>query len=342
MNSDLDSDVDSVACGTISNNFKKRKSFGRLSEVMKKLRTASHVTGEDCSCVRHKCFQTVNENERKRIIKEFNVMLSRDEQTQYLSGLITVLPVQRRHNRLPHNEANFNYSSYAYRVRIEIEGVTQDVPVCLKAFISLHGITSRRVQTTRESLANLGHSSRDGRGRHNNHPNKHSAETKSAVISFIQSLKGRKSHYSLKDSAKIYLPEELNIAKIHAMYNEKYSNNQVSYDVFRETFNTKFNIAFGYPRKDTCSTCDTHKVKENNILKMLQESDKDKEDLKQTLVSLNEEIECHKKSDKFYSLKRNIDKIKKKTKTLKQLLWIFNVISQLLIFLLTISIINGN
>jgi hypothetical protein len=41
------------------------------------------------------------------------------------------------------------------------------------------------------------------------------------VRQHIQSLKGRKSHYSLKKSEKLYLPDELNVKKLHQMYIEK-------------------------------------------------------------------------------------------------------------------------
>ena len=53
----------------------------------------------------------------------------------------------------------------------------------------------------------------DGRGKHSNRPHKFSNETKLCVDEFLQSLKGRKSHYSLKDTDKIYLSEELNMSK---------------------------------------------------------------------------------------------------------------------------------
>lgn len=32
----------------------------------------------------------------------------------------------------------------------------------------------------------------------------------------------------------------------------------VSYETYRNVFNKKFNVSFGYPRSDTCSTCNVH------------------------------------------------------------------------------------
>lgn len=98
--------------------------------------------------------------------------------------------------------------------------------------------------------------SSDGRGKHVNRPHKISGDTEKAVKLFISSLKGRKSHYSLSDSDKVYLSEELNIHKLSCLFNASNPTHEVSYDKFREIFNNNFNIAFGYPRKDTCSFCD--------------------------------------------------------------------------------------
>lgn len=43
-------------------------------------------------------------------------------------------------------------------------------------------------------------------------------------------------------------------------------NNYVSYESYRNIFNKRFNVSFGYPRSDTCSTCDIHTVKCNQLL----------------------------------------------------------------------------
>lgn len=48
---------------------------------------------------------------------------------------------------------------------------------------------------------------------------------------------------------------------MHTLFKEKHPNVKCSYDSYRDIFNTKFNISFGYPRKDTCTTCDKMKVK---------------------------------------------------------------------------------
>lgn len=86
----------------------------------------------------------------------------------------------------------------------------------------------------RETLVFQGKAPVDRRGKHRNRKHAISEETITKVCEFIASLKGRKSHYSLKKSKKLYLPEELNITKLFNMYTAKNPDNPVSYAKFRD------------------------------------------------------------------------------------------------------------
>lgn len=99
--SDRDSDEDEY----LSNTTKKRKQFGRVRDVAKKIRVQSHEPGKDCKC-RQKCFERIPLTARSDILKKFNLMESTDEQNAYLSGLISVIPVQTRRPRQDPLNAN--------------------------------------------------------------------------------------------------------------------------------------------------------------------------------------------------------------------------------------------
>lgn len=306
--------------GLSSRETKKRKRTGRGRDVMKILRATTHELGPDCFCKRFKCFTVVPEPERYRIIREFNELGNTDAQNSYISGLISVLPVIRRRPRKNAEESRLNNASFSYRVRIVEDGITRDVSVCIKAFLSFHGITGRRVRYVRDSLLFDGKAPIDMRGKHNSRPHKLSEVTKQKVMEFIKSLKGRKSHYSLADSNKIYLPENLNIVKLHKMYSETNVDNKISYESFREIFESNFNISFGYPRKDTCSTCDSLKADMSSITTLLNSTS----DLETRKTASNDiekktrERELHlKKSERFYSLKRSYRKRASKSSTME-------------------------
>ena len=116
----------------------------------------------------------------------------------------------------------------------------------------------RRVQTLQTMLTTKGKIVKDGWGCHNNRPNKIPEESVDKIHEHIQSLKGRRSHYSRHDSKTIYLDDTLNIKKLHNQYLKAYPNKPTSYDSYRNIINTKYNIGFGYPRTDTCSSCDEY------------------------------------------------------------------------------------
>lgn len=66
----------------------------------------------------------------------------------------------------------------------------------------------------------------------------------------------------MKDSRKLYLPEQLTVKKMYNMFSiDKQNEKYPSYESYRHIFNTQFNIAFGYPRMDMCSTCDAYIAK---------------------------------------------------------------------------------
>lgn len=64
-------------------------------------------------------------------------MPSRDEQNLHLSGLISVLEIQRRRPRKEEPEAKLHTANYAYKVRVVDETQQLDVPVCASAFIAI-------------------------------------------------------------------------------------------------------------------------------------------------------------------------------------------------------------
>lgn len=226
----------------------KRKGIGRMRDTMKSLRASTHEIGKDCKCKRYQCFDVIPESERFRIIREFNKIGNYNEQNIYLSSLITVCPVKRRRPRNDEDHARANSASYAYRVRVLNSEVAQDVRVCFKAFISLHGITPRRIQFIQNALVSTDQPPVDMRGKHANRPHKLADDIVDSIKDFINSLIYCNSHYSIEDSEQIYLPEEFNIAKLHRMYTAQNTEHKVSYESFRGVIQRDFNISFGSPK----------------------------------------------------------------------------------------------
>lgn len=285
---------------------KEKPVTGRMTDVMKKLRLSSHETGEDCHCKRHGCFDKINETQRKVIIQQFN-LLNYNEQNSYLTGLINIVPVQQRRPRNDKNIARFNDASYRYKIRVNqgSTNISEDFDVCYKAFLSLHGIGKKRLETIQKSLKMTGASPRDKRGTNEKKHTK-SKETIQAVVNHINSFKSRPSHYSINKTSKRYLPEELNVKKMYGMY-VKLKKPPVSYEFYRKIFNTRFNLSFGYPRSDTCSECDQFlaniKVLELKLKANLTEDEKKKIEVEMDKLEVLNRV--HKaKAETFYERKR--------------------------------------
>ena len=221
--------------------------------------------------------------------------------------MISVQSVERRRPRKSLEEAKLYDFTYKYKVRVPREGKVEELQVCYKAFISFFGLTNRRVQTIKQSLALTGKPPTDKRGMHKNRPRKTSDETEKALMDFFGSLKGRKAHYCLHDSKRVYLSENLNVKKLLALFLEKNPQVEISYEKFRQTFVEKFNIAFGYPRMDTCATCDEQKAKETMLQKSLGNSSGDSRiQLEKDLSDLQNQMKLHKlKAEWFYRRKRD-------------------------------------
>lgn len=155
---------------------------------------------------------------------------------------------------------------------VQIKEDQEEKFVCKKAFCSLHGVPKHRVERIAASSSRNITSPTDGRGMHQNRPNRLPENIVAQIEEHIRSFPKRRSHYGRKDnSRKYYLAAHLNISKMHLLYLEKYEPDMyllkidghtihpvVKYDFYANYFNHNFKMSFGRPRVDTCQTCDDY------------------------------------------------------------------------------------
>lgn len=172
-----------------------------------------------------------------------------------LSHLLEISTPKRKRSRRLHDPKHHNLSvKYKLWVRSPAEKRT----VCQKMFLSVFGVSQRRVQNiARNMKIGCGIVERRG-GDHRSHKN---TEKREKVKEFIANLKGHESHYGRQKSRRIYLSSEYNITKLWKAYNHSVdSQNQVKYKFFSRIFNTDFNIGFGSPSTDVCGFCMRHQT----------------------------------------------------------------------------------
>ena len=150
-------------------------------------------------------------------------------------------------------------------------------------------------------FSSLGEPPKDRRGQHTNRPHKLTDEMVQKIRDHISSFRGRQPHYSQDKTRRLYLSEDLNIKEMFNMFQIIYPDSKISYETYRTIFNNDFNIAFGYPRTDTCSKCDELKMRIDLIAK----DNLMNPDLQAKLKELETERDLHqRKAETFHRRKR--------------------------------------
>lgn len=209
-------------------------------------------TGSDCNC-KLLCFSKLSEEDFTKILCDFNELPSKDSQDLFLTMLIEKREVHRRRKSSVGETLPKKLNFYSYNIKVR--GTV--IPACKKAFIAVHGITSKRV----ERLCNLiseGNSPRDLRGKKTGY-NSIDLETGKNIHDFLSSLEVKESHYSGRH--KKYLDARLSIKILYEKFKLTYPSPKVGYDYFRIYFRENFDYSFGRPQVDVCLTCEELKVK---------------------------------------------------------------------------------
>ena len=153
--------------------------------------------------------------------------------------------------------------SYARSYSVQIGDRRETV--CKSTFLLLLGVSSGRVNTLmRSQRLNGGIALCDQRGKYDHMKQRIPTGKLQFVEQHIRSFPVNDSHYTRSHSeCRQYLAANLNIRKMYELYVEKCKSvkqDPVKYWCYREVFNTRFNLSFHQPRKDTCKSCDIYKV----------------------------------------------------------------------------------
>lgn len=181
-----------------------------------------------------------------------NDFVNKDTQDLHLQRLIEMAPASRKRRRKADSNkergASFTYHVLCYGEKLK---------VCQKAFISLHGISEKRVKRLRDLLMQ-GKSPKDQRGRH---PSQKAVTVpeQTKIQNHISSYPVKESHYSGRTYQ--YLDARLTIKAMYDMFKEKHPESNVKYHYYRQYFHEHFELSFGRPQVDTCVVCEELKLK---------------------------------------------------------------------------------
>lgn len=154
--------------------------------------------------------------------------------------------------------------SFSTKYFIYSKARKQNIQVCQKAFANTLRLSKNRICAVVARNFHSGLMPIDKRG--GDRKSKTYEAKKLSVINFIKRFQVIENHYCRsKTSNRIYLHSDLNINKMWRMYNgSTLEELQVKPSYFRHIFKTVFNIGFGSPQTDACSTCISLNEKINN------------------------------------------------------------------------------
>ncbi len=137
------------------------------------------------------------------------------------------------------------------------------IPVCKTMFLNTVNISARAITTTINKMKPEGTIEADKRGGRRNVEND-KAMTK-RVTEHINRFPRVESHYCRSSSSRQYLSCDLNVNRMHMMYQQEYPENTVSLSFYTKIFKS-MNLAFHLPKKDLCGLCASyHLNKESGI-----------------------------------------------------------------------------
>ncbi|KAA0703634.1 hypothetical protein E1301_Tti015520 [Triplophysa tibetana] len=150
-----------------------------------------------------------------------------------------------------------------------------NVPVCQASFLSIFGVKRDRVHGVAKYWLKNGKARPENRG--GSRQKQEEAAKRETIHNHIQSFTCRASRYAGRGApGRQYLPSDLSVAQMHRMFLEQ-NHQQVSYSLYWSIFVYDFNLAFGHPAKDVCSSC----VKYRNAIK---EPDPSAEEKQKTIL----------------------------------------------------------
>ena len=242
-----------------------------------------------CSC-HQKCLTKFTDNEKLNMQQLFCNMDTKDQQDLHLQRLLETQPVSRRRGKI----GMVNTKPKSLTVKYFVLNGNHRIGVCKQAYLSIHGVTKKRCERLVLLLKN-NKSPKDMRGK-NVSGNAIKGTVIANIRSHIESYPVKISHYTNKEMR--YLDSKLSVKTMYEMFKEKFPNDRISYKFFWSYFKENYDLRFGRPAKDTCSTCEelNAKIKSETL----------NDNAKRVAVA---ELLVHKRrSKKFYT---TLDSVKK-------------------------------
>lgn len=208
---------------------------------------------------RKKCTNDFSEEERQQIFDEFWKSGNIDLQRAFISAHVTVSDKARTRQR-DECKTKRRVKEHSRSYQLTHPTTKETISVCQKFFLNTLSIDEKRVKTALAKKSVTGSIEPDMRGKHENHATSEIRQER--VMEHIELFKVVESHYVRKDTKYQYLPDDLNITRMHQMYVQWCEEKNFvaeNYAFYKRVFNEHFDLKFQKPKKDQCDKCTTYK-----------------------------------------------------------------------------------
>lgn len=206
---------------------------------------------------RLKCKEKIDEDVRKQMFKQYWSLGDRVRQWDFLVQWCKRIGKRRITTEGPSKRL----FSVKYYLPKNLDVTNERVSVCKTMFLHTFAIGEGVVRTALNKITDSDGLAIacDERGRHNHHPKVRNDEMIKSVCDHVQLFTRVESHYTRKESSKLYLGSELTMTKMFKLYKEWVPetdpNRAKTLRQYTDIVNDKFNIEFHRPKKDQCDVC---------------------------------------------------------------------------------------
>lgn len=195
----------------------------------------------------------------RNILRKFHTAFSvKSSQDAIILKCCQAMPIRRKRPRTLRVDPTSGIltptrASKQFTIKYHVKVDKQSIPVCQKMFLAALCLKKGRVTNLVEKSFVSGEFPIEKRG--GDRKTNMFKDKKASVRAFICKLQCSEPHYCRNQtSVRKYLPSELNIRKLYRLYKSECPT-PLKESYFRHIFNTEFNLGFGSPSTDMCSTC---------------------------------------------------------------------------------------
>lgn len=198
-----------------------------------------------CPC-KFKCTDTFSHDDRVKINTRYWNLCNYGDQKHYIDLNVKETPCIRKLIRPSKRLFTWTYNF-------------NDNQVCKSFFLKTLNITDSVVVRCKKKARVNENVGEDLRGKCQVNRKRVDPNVIECIKKHIQSFPMVESHNCRKDTQKMYLQSDLNLAKMYDLFSELNPESTVKISTYRRVFK-EYNLSFHKPKKDQCSTCTKYTV----------------------------------------------------------------------------------